>query len=150
MPPIAQVAQQRTPRRARYLLPRETPRRAEVLAVLTLVLLIAGALFAPVTVVVAAVCHVVSKASRWRAWWLAAPAACGLGWALAACRAHRLRRWPPRGCGAAVRGGDHAVPASRLATVPHVIVPRLPGQCPLALVAGAGVAAIGRWLAGLT
>src|SRR6516165_3288124 len=76
-------APQRPPRRARYLVPLGTPRRGEVLAAVAAAAVAAGVLFAPLSLILAAVFHAVSKASRWRPLWLWAVAACGIVWVLA-------------------------------------------------------------------
>jgi hypothetical protein len=149
MPLVVPVARERAPRRARYLVPLATPRRAEVIAVLTLATLLAGALFAQVTLVAAMVFHAVTKVSRLRPWWLLAPAAAGVVWLLA-------------GSPGAAAAGFGAAPAAvtellrqsltspaalrHLAEMPTVIAPRLAGQLPLALFTGAAVAAFGWWL----
>src|SRR5882757_8137777 len=76
------------PRRARHLIPAGVPRRGELIAVCAVAILTAHLLLAQLTLVLALVFVVVSKASRWRLWWLAAPAAAGLAWTLAAGPAH--------------------------------------------------------------
>ena len=76
-------APQRPPRRALYLVPLGTPRRVEVLAAVAATAVAAGVLFAPLSLILAAAFHAVSKVSRWRPLWLWAPAACGIVWVLA-------------------------------------------------------------------
>src|SRR5437764_15329255 len=83
MPSAVPLAPVRSPRRARYLVPLGTPRRGELLAAVAVAAVVAGVLFAPLTLVLAAAFDAVSKASRWRPLWLAVPAACGVIWALA-------------------------------------------------------------------
>ena len=73
----------RSPRRARYLVPLGMPRRSELLAAVAVAAVVAGVLFAPLTLILTAAFDAVSKASRWRPAWLAVPAACGVIWALA-------------------------------------------------------------------
>src|SRR5215467_5855281 len=80
---IVPRAPQRPPRRARYLVPLGTPPRGEVLAAVAAAAVVAGVLFAPLTLILAAAFHAVSKVSRWRPLWLWAPAACGTVWVLA-------------------------------------------------------------------
>src|SRR5215831_18267517 len=80
---IVPRAPQRPPRRARYLVPLGTPRRGEVLAAVAAAGVVAGVLFAPLTLILAAAFHAVSKISRWRPLWLWAAAACGIVWVLA-------------------------------------------------------------------
>ncbi|MFY9654929.1 MAG: hypothetical protein WAK38_33680, partial [Trebonia sp.] len=71
------------PRRARHLIPTQLPRRGEVVAAFAVLVLLAHLLFAQLTFVLAVVFAAVSKTTRWRLWWLAVPAAAGLGWTLA-------------------------------------------------------------------
>jgi hypothetical protein len=71
-----------TPRRARYLIPTEFPRRGEFTAACAVLVLLVHLLFAQLTFILAAAFAAVSKASRWRLWWLAVPAAAGLTWTL--------------------------------------------------------------------
>jgi hypothetical protein len=109
----------------------------------------AGVLFAPLTLILAAAFHAVSKVSRWRPLWLWVPAACGIVWALAV------------GLREAAAGFGHGPAAtasalSRIFTGPAAVsraagaVGRgLSGQLPLALILGAGVAALAwrvRWM----
>ena len=72
-----------TPRRARHLIPTGLPRRGEVMAACAVVILLAHLLLAQLTLVLAVVFAVASKISRWRLWWLLAPAVAGLAWTLA-------------------------------------------------------------------
>src|SRR6201981_2465406 len=81
---IVPRAPQRSPRRARYLVPLGTPRRGEVLAAGAAAAVAAGVLFAPLSLILAAAFHAVSRVSRWRPLWLWAPTACGIVWVLAA------------------------------------------------------------------
>jgi hypothetical protein len=139
-------APQRPPRRARYLVPLGTPRRGEVLAAVAAAGVVAGVLFAPLTLILAAAVHAVSKVSRWRPLWLWAPAACGIVWVLAA------------GPGEAASGFGHgaaatAVALSRMFTGPAAVARAASavyadgaGQLPLALILGAGAAALAWWL----
>jgi hypothetical protein len=137
---------QRPPRRARYLVPPGTPRRGEVLAAVAAAAVAAGVLFAPLTLILAATFHAVSKVSRWRPAWLWVPAACGIVWVVGA--------GPP----AAEVSFGHG-PAATASALPRIFtgpaglaraagaVGRgLPGQLPLALILGAAVAALAWWL----
>ena len=143
MPSAAPLAPQRTPRRARYLVPLGTPRRGEILAALAVAAVVAGVLSAPLTLLLAAAFDAVSRASRWRPLWLAVPAACGTIWALAI---------GPRAAVAGLRSGP-AVTASALSTGPAA-VSRLPGlaarglpsQFPLAVILAAGAAVLAWWV----
>jgi hypothetical protein len=71
------------PRRARYLIPTQLPRRGEVVAACAVVLLALHLVFAQLTLVLAVLFAVIGRASRWRLSWLAVPAAAGLTWTLA-------------------------------------------------------------------
>src|SRR5579872_5496701 len=71
------------PRRARHLIPTQLPRRGEVVAAFAVLVLVAHLLLAQLTLVLAIVFAAMSKTTRWRLWWLAAPAAAGLTWTLA-------------------------------------------------------------------
>ncbi|HWG02295.1 MAG TPA: hypothetical protein VG164_10695, partial [Trebonia sp.] len=71
-----------TPRRARYLIPTQFPRRGELVAACAVLMLVAHLLLAQLTFFLALVCIAVSKGTRWRLAWLAAPAAAGVIWTL--------------------------------------------------------------------
>jgi hypothetical protein len=75
------------PRRARYLVPRGFPRRDEILAVCVVFAVLAHVLFAQLTIILAAVFYLITKATRWRLSWLAMPALAGLAWTAAGPRA---------------------------------------------------------------
>src|SRR6266496_1806760 len=83
MPAAVPVFPPRAPRRARYLIPLDTPRRREVLAALTLLAALVGLLLAQVTLGLAVAFYAIGKITRWRPVWLAVPAACGVVWVLA-------------------------------------------------------------------
>ncbi len=143
MPSAVPLAPVRSPRRARYLVPLGTPRRSELLAAITTAAVVAGVLFAPLTLILAAAFDAVSKASRWRPLWLAVPAACGVIWALAlgpGTAAAGLRRGPAAAVNAMATG-----PAA-VSRLPAAIVHGLPGQVPLALILAACVAAVAWWV----
>jgi hypothetical protein len=143
MPSAVSHAPGRPPRRARYLVPLGTPRRGEALAAVAAAAVTAGVLFVPVTLVLAAAFDAVGKVSRWRPLWLSVPAGCGVLWALttgARAAAAGLRRGP-----AAVASALSTGPAA-LPRLPGLVARGLPGQLPLALVLGAGVAALAWWL----
>src|SRR5690242_17111478 len=145
MPAAAPNAPPRRLRRARYLIPRGMPHRAEVVAALSVAVLLAGALFAPLTLLLTVVFAAAGRALRLRPAWLLLPAACGAFWALAA----------PAAAVAGYAAGPSAVAAllARAATDPAAL-PRLPAaaghelgsQFPLALIAAAAVAAAWWWL----
>jgi hypothetical protein len=136
------------PRRARHLIPAGLPRRGELLAACAVALLVAHLLLAQLTLVLAVTFAVVARASRWRPWWLLAPAAAGLAWTLAA---------GPENALAGFAAGPAAIlwhlDGGRLAGQPaHPFAGFgdagnwLPGQLPVALIAGAAEAALIGWL----
>ncbi len=136
------------PRRARHLIPTQLPRRGEVIAACSVLVLLAHLLFAQLTLILAIAFAGVGKASRWRRWWLAVPAAAGLAWTLAV---------GPRAAVAGFTAGPDQIlaylgaghPISRLPQ-PHGAFADvggwLPRQFPLALILGAGEAALAAWL----
>jgi hypothetical protein len=137
------------PRRARHLIPTQLPRRGEVIAACAVLVLLAHALFAQLTLVLAVTFIGVTKTSRWRLWWLAVPALAGVAWTLVI---------GPR----AAAAGFAAGPARLLAylsqagqPLSHLVHPRgafadagnwLPRQAPLALVAASAEAVLAGWL----
>ena len=139
-------AKQRPPRRARYLVPLGTPRRGEVLAAAAAAAVAAGVLFAPLTLIIAALFHAVSRVSRWRPLWLGVPAACGMVWLLAV-GPHAAATGYGRGPAAT------ASALSRIFTGPAAVSRAVgavytggSGQLPLALILGAGVAVLAWWV----
>ena len=136
------------PRRARHLIPTQLPRRGEVVAAFAVLVVLAHLLFAQLTFVLAVVFAAVSKTSRWRLWWLAVPAAAGLGWTLAI---------GPRAAAAGLAAGPAQILAYLSGGHPlnRLLHPRgafsgvggwLPRQFPLALIAAAAEAALVGWL----
>jgi hypothetical protein len=132
------------PRRARYLVPRGLPRRDEILAACVVFAVLAHALFAQLTIILAAVFYLITKVTRWRLSWLAMPALAGLAWTAA-------------GPGAALAGytagaariagylGDSGHQADHLLHFTAAfagIGTWLPRQLPLALLAAAVEAAL--------
>jgi hypothetical protein len=136
------------PRRARHLIPTQLPRRGEVIAACALVVLLAHLLFAQLTLILAVVFAAVSKASRWRRWWLAAPAAAGLAWTVAVGQRAAIAGFtagPDQVLG--YLGGTH--PLSQLLQARGAFAGAggwLPRQFPLALMLGAAEAALIGWL----
>jgi hypothetical protein len=134
----------KAPRRARYLIPTQLPRRGELVAACAVVLLLAHLVFAQLTFVFAVVFVCVSRISRWRLSWLAVPAAAGVIWTLAI------------GLGSAAQGfgagPGHIIGFLSAHGLFHLhgaftgTGAWLPRQAPLALVAAAAEAAIVGWL----
>src|SRR5215510_14441248 len=146
MPAAVSRAPERSPRRARYLVPLGTPRRGEALAAVAVAAVVAGVLFAPLTLVLAAAFHAVSKISRWRPLWLCVPAACGIVWVLGAGPHHAAAgfgRGPAATVGVLPRIFTGPAAVARAA---GAVGRGLPGQLPLALILGAGVAALAWWV----
>jgi hypothetical protein len=139
------------PRRARHLIPAGVPRRGELIAVCAVAILVAHLLLAQLTLVLALVFVVVSKASRWRLWWLAAPAAAGLAWTLAAGPAHAAAGFTagPSAILWHLGGGHLAGRAGQPLAGFGGARNWLPRQFPIALVCGAAEAALIGWLAWL-
>ena len=150
--PLAVAA--REPRRARYLIPRDLPRRGEIIAALAALGFLGHLLFAQLTMLLAIGFHVISRASRWRPQWLAVPAAAGLVWVLAIGPAAALAGFAD---GARQVAGYLAKIALHPASMAHLgTVSGSPGfgslghwlarQLPLALIAASGEAAAAWWL----
>ena len=149
MPAAAVAAPQRAPRRARYLIPLGTPRRRELLGALAVVGVLAGLLFAQVTLGLAVAFHAIGKTTRWRPVWLAWPAACGVIWVLAIGPAAALNGFlaAPRAVVALLTGvATDPARLAHLGTASTGSVRWFPGQFPIALILAAGVAAVAWWL----
>ena len=152
MPAEVVTEAKQMPRRARYLVPRELPRRGEILAACVVLIVVVHVLFAQLTIVIAAVLYLISKLTRWRLSWLIVPAAAALAWTAAV----GLRP------AAAGFGDGPARVASYLSARGHQVSHLLhfnvafagigswlPRQLPLALLAGAAEAALAGWLSWL-
>jgi hypothetical protein len=140
---------EREPRRARYLIPRDTPQRGEVIAALTMLALVGHLLFAQLTLLLAILFHVMSRTSRWRPQWLAVPAGAGLLWALAIglpAAWAGFTEGPSRVAGYLARTAHHPSNVFHLGEVFGGLGHWLPRQLPLALIAAAGEAAAAWWL----
>jgi hypothetical protein len=136
------------PRRARYLIPTGVPRRREVVAVCAVAVLAAHLLLAQLTLVLAVVFAVVSKASRWRLLWLFAPAAAGLAWTLAIGPDRALAGFAagPSAILWHLSGGHLAGEIGRPLAGFGGAQGWLPRQFPVALICGAVEAALAGWL----
>jgi len=136
------------PRRARYLIPTGVPRRREVVAVCAVAVLAAHLLLAQLTLVLAVVFAVVSKASRWRLWWLLAPAAAGLAWTLAIGPGRALTGFAagPSGILWHLNGGHLAGGIGHPLAGFGGAQSWLLRQFPVALIGGAVEAALAGWL----
>lgn len=148
---VATQAEQ-MPRRARYLVPKGLPRRGEFLAACVVVVVLAHVLFAQLTIVLAVVFALTTRATRWRLSWLLVPVVAGVAWTLAV---------GPRAAAAGFGAGPAKVAAYLGASghqLDHVlhftgaftgIGSWLPRQLPLAIVTAAVEAAIIGWLSWL-
>jgi hypothetical protein len=152
MPGPAATAAERAPRRARYLIPLDTPRRGEIVAVLAVALLLAHLLLAQLTIVLAVVLAAVGGVSRWRPQWLAVPAGAGLIWVLAIGPAAAWAGFTagPRQVMAYLGGiAGHPGRLLHLSTAFAGLGQWLPRQLPLALILAAAEAAVVAWLSWL-
>ena len=149
MPARGATAAAPGPRRARYLIPRDLPRRADLIAGLITAALLGHLLFAQLTLVFAAALYLTGRLVRWRWTWLTVPAGVGLAWALAigpAAAVSGLLAGPRQV--AAYLAGVPGEPSRllHLGTAFAGAGTWLPRQLPLALVLGAAEAAIADWL----
>jgi hypothetical protein len=137
------------PRRARYLIPRGLPRRDEVLAVCVVAVVLVHVLFAQLTILLAAVFYLITRATRWRLSWLAWPAAAGLAWTAAVgprAAAAGFTAGPAQIADYLGASGHQAGHLLHFTAAFNGMATWLPRQLPLALVAGAAEAALAGWL----
>jgi hypothetical protein len=152
MPASVVTETERMPRRARYLVPQGLPRRGEILAACLVVAVLAHVLFAQLTIILAAVFALTTRATRWRLSWLLAPAATGVVWTLAVgprAAAAGFADGPAKVAGyLGARGHqlDHLLHFAAAFTGAGSWLPR---QLPLAIVAGAAEAAVVGWVSWL-
>ena len=73
----------KTPGRARYLVPKDLPRRGQILAACIVLTVLAHVLFAQLTLALAVVFTLTAKVTRWRRSWLLVPVIVAAGWTLA-------------------------------------------------------------------
>jgi hypothetical protein len=146
MPAAVLHAQERPPRRARYLVPLGTPRRSEVLAALAAAAVAASALFAPLTLLLALTFHAVSRISRWRPVWLAGPACCGAVWLLAIGAGTAVAAFAAGMSSVATLLARLATNPAGLGRLPAAEIHGLAGRFPVALILAAGVATLAWWV----
>ncbi len=136
------------PRRARYLIPRGLPRRGEIVAACAVLIVLAHVVFAQLTLVLAVIFWLTTRATRWRLSWLIAPAVIGAAWTLGE---------GPRAAAAGFADGPAKV-VGYLGASGHLlhfnaafagIGSWLPRQLPLAILAGSAEAAVAGWLSWL-
>ncbi|MEP7024559.1 MAG: hypothetical protein ABJB47_12320 [Actinomycetota bacterium] len=152
MPGPAATAAERAPRRARYLIPQDTHRRGEIVAAIIGAVLLVHLVFAQLTLVLAVALGALGRATRWRALWLAAPAAAGGIWALAtgpAASVTGLIAGPRQVAGYLGGIAGHPGRLVHLGSAFNGIGHWLPRQLPLALVLAAAEAAVWAWLSWL-
>ena len=149
MPAEPVVTAPRAPRRARYVIPRETPRRGEFLAAIGVLLVVLHLIFAQLTLILALIFYGVTKVTRWRPSWLGVPAAAGFLWTLAIGLPAALAGFTagPKLVASYVGGiGGDSSRLLHLGVAYSAMGHWLPRQLPVALMAGAAEAAIGAWL----
>jgi hypothetical protein len=142
----------RMPRRARYLVPRGLPRRGELIAACTVVVVAAHILFAQLTIVIAVLLYLTGKATRWHRSWLIAPAAVGAIWTLVVgprAAAAGFTAGPARVAGYLGASGHQVSHALHIGAAFAGAGRWLPEQLPLALLAGVAEAALATWLSWL-
>jgi hypothetical protein len=136
------------PRRARQLIPAGFPRRGELIAACAVLIVLAHLLLAPLTIVLALAFAAAGKATRWRLYWLLAPAVAGLAWMLATGPGEALAGFAAGP--SSVLGHLAGAPAARHLARPLAafagIGGWLPRQLPVALLLAAAEAALLGWL----
>ncbi|HEX6520149.1 MAG TPA: hypothetical protein VF070_09080 [Streptosporangiaceae bacterium] len=137
------------PRRARYLVPRGTPRRGEFLAACAVLVVLFHLVFAQLTLVVAIVLYWAGKATRWRPSWLTGPAAAGIVWTLAMgprAAAAGFVAGPARVIDYLTTSGQQLGHLLHFGTAFAGARSWLPKQLPIAILAGAAEGALATWL----
>ena len=137
------------PRRARYLVPRDLPRRGEVIAAFALIAVLAHLLLAQLTLAFAVVFYLVTRATRWRPSWLAGPVLAGLAWAVIigpSTAVDGLLAGPQAVIGYFDANGHQAQHLLHIGGAFAGTKHWLPRQLPLAAVLGAAEAAVAGWL----
>jgi len=152
MPAEVVTEAEQVPRRARYLVPRGLPRRGEIIAACVVLVVLAHVLFAQLTIILAVAFYLITKVTRWRVSWLTVPVVAAVAWTAAV---------GPRAAAAGFADGPAQVARYLGASgqqVSHLLhftagfagMDRwLPRQLPLAIITGAGEAALASWLSWL-
>jgi hypothetical protein len=149
MPAEPVITVPRAPRRARYVIPRDTPRRGEFLAAIGVALVLLHLIFAQLTLILALVFYGVTKVTRWRPAWLELPAAAGLLWTLAIGPATALAGFTAGPALVVSYLGGISGDSARLLHLGLAYSAMghwLPRQLPVALITGAAEAAVACWL----
>ena len=137
------------PRRARFVIPSQMPRRGELLAALGVLLVLVHVIFAQLTLILALIFFGVTKVTRWRPAWLEVPAAAGLLWTLAIGPATALAGFAAGPSQVVSYLGGISGDSSRLLHLGVAYAGMghwLPRQLPVALMTGAAEAGIAAWL----
>jgi hypothetical protein len=151
MPASATTTAERDPRRARYLIPGDTPRRGELIAGLVLLGLLAHLVLAQLTLLLALALDLAGRAARWRPLWLAGPAAAGFLWILALGPGRVLAGFtagPHQVLGYLAGSAGHPARVLHPARAFAGIRQWLPRQAPLALILAPAEALAAWWLRG--
>jgi hypothetical protein len=128
------------------------PRRRELLAVCAVAFIAVHLLFAQLTLLIAVLCYLTGKVTRWRVAWLLAPAVAGLVWTLSVGPSAAVAGFTAAAAhviGYLTAGGQRGGHLLRLSGAFGGIGSSLPRQLPLALLAGAAEASLARWLSWL-
>jgi len=148
---VATQAEQ-MPRRARFLVPKGLPRRAEILAACVVAAVLAHVLFAQLTLILAVLFALITRATRWRLSWLMVPVVIALAWTLAVgprAAAAGFAYGPAKVAGYLGAHGhlvDHVLHFTAAFTGSPSWLPR---QFPLAILVAAAEAAVIGWLSWL-
>jgi hypothetical protein len=148
---VATQAEQ-LPRRARYLVSKDLPRRGEILAACVVVAVLGHLLFAQLTLVLAIAFSLTTRVTRWRLSWLLVPVLVAAAWTLAVgprAAAAGFTAGPAQVTaylGASGHQFDHALHFTGAFAASGSWLPR---QLPLAIAAGAAEAAVVGWLSWL-
>jgi len=137
------------PRAGRYLVPGDTPYRGELIAACAVLGVLAHLLFAQLTLLLVIAFQLITRASRWRPQWLAAPAAVGLLWALAegpGRAASGFGAGPSRVVRYFAGAGQHPGRILHFTAAYAGLGQWLPRQLPLALVLASAEVAVAAWL----
>ncbi len=148
---VATQAEQ-MPRRARYLVPQDLPRRGEILAACVVVAVVVHVLFAQLTFVLAVVFALTTRVTRWRLSWLLVPVTVAAAWTLAVglrAAAAGFAAGPGQVAGYLGASGHQLDHALHFTAAFGGSGSWLPRQLPLAILAGAAEAAIIGWLSWL-
>ena len=140
------------PRRARYLVPRDLPRRGQIVAACVVIAVLAHVLFAQLTLIIAVVFALTTKATRWRLSWLLVPVIVAAAWTLAVglqAAAAGVADGPAKIAGYFGARGHQLGHAVHFTAAFSGSGSWLPRQLPLAILAGAAEAAIIGWLSWL-